>query len=50
MFSFMYYLGAISNFKNILNNEPETSPAIAALSVLLDFMSKDTCEYIYICR
>ncbi|XP_054718649.1 translation initiation factor eIF-2B subunit alpha-like [Uloborus diversus] len=37
---------AVASFKNILNDQPEVSPAIAALTVLLDFMSKDTSETI----
>lgn len=37
---------AVKYFKNILNDQPDVSPAIAALIVLLDFMSKDTSETI----
>lgn len=40
--------GAVKYFKSILNDEPDVSPAIAALKVLLDFMSKDTCKYIFL--
>ncbi|XP_042907161.1 translation initiation factor eIF2B subunit alpha isoform X1 [Parasteatoda tepidariorum] len=35
---------AVQDFKSILDNEPNVSPAVAALRVLLDFMVKDTSE------
>ncbi|KAG8199276.1 hypothetical protein JTE90_003698 [Oedothorax gibbosus] len=37
---------AIANFKSILTDQPDVSPAIAALSTLLDFLSNDTSETI----
>ncbi|GFR06610.1 translation initiation factor eIF-2B subunit alpha [Trichonephila clavata] len=37
---------AVENFKNILINEPDVSPAVAALRVLLEFMNNETSETI----
>lgn len=35
---------AVDKFKTILNEQPDVSPAIAALTVLLEFLEKDTSE------
>lgn len=40
-----FLTAAVSLFKTILNEQPDVSPAIAALTVLLDFLEKDTCKF-----
>ncbi|XP_035233058.1 translation initiation factor eIF-2B subunit alpha-like, partial [Stegodyphus dumicola] len=37
---------AVLDFRNILENQPDVSAAVAALTVLLDFVIKDTSETI----
>ncbi|GBM71308.1 Translation initiation factor eIF-2B subunit alpha [Araneus ventricosus] len=37
---------AVEKFKNMLADDPDLSPAVAALQVLMDFMNQDTSETI----